>query len=101
LNVPKESMIEDQMRSDRSAATTTTGAAATPAAAVAEEAPPSSPAQARFQTCRWRKPAEAPIAAHCTHRDVLPLAGTSGFNPDSWCPDCSFYKLRRVPRRDY
>jgi hypothetical protein len=66
-----------------------------------EPAPHATPAQQRFQTCRWRKPAGAGIAEHCTHRDVLPMAGTSGFNPESWCPDCAFYKLRRVPRRDY
>jgi hypothetical protein len=66
----------------------------------APAAPPASAAQVRFQSCRWRKPAEAGSAAYCTHRDVLPMAGTTGFNPDSWCPDCSFYKLRRVPRRN-
>ena len=66
-----------------------------------EPAAPLTAAQSRFQSCRWRKPPENGIATHCTHRDVLPMAGTSGFNPDSWCPDCVFYKLRRVPRREY
>lgn len=66
----------------------------------APAAPPASAAQVRFQSCRWRKPSEAGSAAYCTHRDVLPMAGTTGFSPDSWCPDCEFYKLRRVPRRN-
>lgn len=73
------------------------------AAPVTEDPAPAAPASAaqiRFQSCRWRKPAEAGSAAYCTHRDVLPMAGTTGFSPDSWCPDCSFYKLRRVPRRN-
>lgn len=82
---------------------TTAPAAATAAPATSAEPPAAaaqSAAQVRFQSCRWRKPAEAGTAAYCTHRDVLPMAGTNGFNPDSWCPDCAFYKLRRVPRRD-
>ena len=58
-----------------------------------------SPATERFKSCRWRKPAEDGIPDHCTHRDVLPMAGTAGFVPDSWCPDCSFYKQRRVPKK--
>ncbi len=37
--------------------------------------------------------------AHCTHRDVLPMAGTAGFVPDSWCPDCAFYKAKRIPKK--
>ena len=34
----------------------------------------------------------------CGHRDVLPMAGTS-FNPEAWCPDCAFFKLRRTPKK--
>jgi hypothetical protein len=30
---------------------------------------------------------------------VLPFAGKEGFAADSWCPDCSFYKLRRTPKK--
>ena len=30
---------------------------------------------------------------------MLPLAGTSGFDPQAWCPDCTFYKLRRTPKK--
>ena len=33
------------------------------------------------------------------HRDVLPIAGSAGFKPESWCPDCQFFKLRRSPRK--
>ena len=54
----------------------------------------------RFQSCRWR--ATPDQGAFCTHRDVLPFAGKDGFTADSWCGDCSFYKLRRTPKkRDY
>jgi hypothetical protein len=79
---------------------TTTGSDLHTAATEGATTPPS-PAQSRFQTCRWRKPPEAGSAAYCTHRDVLPMAGTTGFSPDSWCGDCGLYKLRRVPRREY
>ena len=53
----------------------------------------------KFQSCRWRKAADAGVPDHCTHRDVLPMAGTTGFAPDSWCTDCAFYKAKRVPRK--
>ena len=29
----------------------------------------------------------------------MPYAGTTGFDPDAWCPDCQFYKLRRAPKK--
>jgi hypothetical protein len=68
------------------------------AAGAPEAVPTQSPAQERFRSCRWR----AQEGEHCTHRDVLPMAGKDGFNPDAWCPDCGFYKLRRTPKkRDY
>jgi hypothetical protein len=57
-----------------------------------------SPAVVRFKSCRWRRPPdEGPEC--CGHRDVLPIAGTTGFDPQAWCPDCSFYKLRRTPKK--
>ena len=56
-----------------------------------------SPAVERFKSCRWRATPDA--GAFCTHRDVLPFAGKEGFVADSWCPDCSFYKLRRTPKK--
>jgi len=58
-----------------------------------------SPAVERFLSCRWRKAADEGIAAHCTHRDVLPMTGTAGFVPESWCPDCAFYKAKRIPKK--
>ena len=57
-----------------------------------------SPAMARFKSCRWRRPPEDGPEC-CGHRDVLPLAGTTGFDPEAWCPDCAFYKLRRTPKK--
>ena len=58
-----------------------------------------SPATERFLSCRWRKGPENGTPEHCTHRDVLPMAGTAGFVPDSWCGDCEFYKAKRTPRK--
>jgi hypothetical protein len=60
---------------------------------------PPSPAQARFLSCRWRKAAEDGLPDHCTHRDVLPMAGVQGFTPESWCADCGYYKAKRTPRK--
>jgi hypothetical protein len=75
-------------------------AAAEPKAETAAEAPAMSPAVEKFKSCRWRCDPEA--GEFCTHRDVLPFAGKEGFVPESWCPDCAFYKLRRTPKkRDY
>jgi len=72
-----------------------------PAAAQATptvETPAVSPAVAKFKSCRWRRPPEEGPEC-CGHRDVLPIAGTTGFDPEAWCPDCSFYKLRRTPKK--
>jgi hypothetical protein len=66
----------------------------------AEAAPapaPVSPAVEKFQSCRWK--ASPDQGDYCTHRDVLPFAGKEGFSPESWCPDCGFYKLRRTPKK--
>jgi hypothetical protein len=58
-----------------------------------------SPAVLKFRSCRWRK---KDTPEHCGHPEVLPFAGTNGFTAESWCPDCQFYKLRRIlPRREY
>ena len=78
-------------------------AADTEAETAPAEAPPAtdvpalSPAAERFKTCRWRATPED--GDFCTHRDVLPFAGKEGFVPDSWCPECAFYKLRRTPKK--
>ena len=77
------------------------GAAEAPDTAPAPPSEPvTSPAAQRFKSCRWRATPEQ--GEFCTHRDVLPFAGKEGFNADSWCLDCGFYKLRRTPKkRDY
>ena len=56
-----------------------------------------SPAVAKFKSCRWRRPPEDGPEC-CGHRDVLPIAGTS-FKPEACCPDCTFFKLRRTPKK--
>ena len=38
-----------------------------------------SPAVAKFKSCRWRRPPEDGPEC-CGHRDVLPIAGTTGFD---------------------
>jgi hypothetical protein len=70
-----------------------------PPVAAAEEKTPLTPAGERFHSCRWRKAAENGTPDHCTHRDVLPMAGTTGFVPESWCVDCAYYKAKRSPRK--
>jgi hypothetical protein len=75
-----------------------------PKVAPAEEtssasANPQSAACVRFTSCRWQQPAENGHAAYCTHREVKPYAGTTGFDPHAWCPDCRYYKLRRSPKK--
>jgi hypothetical protein len=68
-----------------------------PPAQAAVETPPISEAVIKFKSCRWRRPPEDGPEC-CAHRDVLPIAGTS-FNPDAWCPDFTFFKLRRTPKK--
>jgi hypothetical protein len=72
-------------------------AAETPAPPAAEPAPLVAPAVIKFKSCRWRCAPED--GEFCTHRDVLPFAGKNDFKPDSWCPECAFYKLRRTPKK--
>jgi len=62
------------------------------------DAPAVSAAVIKFKSCRWRRPPDEGVEC-CGHRDVLPIAGTTGFDPQAWCPDCSFYKLRRTPKK--
>jgi hypothetical protein len=65
---------------------------------VAPVAPAASAAVMKFKSCRWRRPPEDGPEC-CGHRDVLPMAGATGFDPHAWCPDCTFYKLRRTPKK--
>jgi hypothetical protein len=61
---------------------------------------PQSAAWVRFRSCRWQQPKdETSPAEFCTHREVKPYAGTTGFDPDAWCPECQYYKLRRAPKK--
>ena len=78
----------------------TAGPSADAEPAPAAGAPAVSPAVEKFKKCRWRSAPED--GEFCTHRDVLPFAGKEGFNAESWCPECAFFKLRRTPKkRDY
>jgi hypothetical protein len=81
----------------------TPAAAAAEAPAAAPEAPAApateSAAFVKFRSCRWHQPKENGNAEFCTHREVKPYAGTSGFDADAWCPDCQYYKLRRSPKK--
>lgn len=52
----------------------------------------------KFRSCRWRRPPDEGVEC-CGHRDVLPLAGTTSFDPEAWCPDCTYFKLRRSPKK--
>ena len=71
-----------------------------PAAVAQAETPVQSAAVQRYHSCRWRKPPEEGSPAdHCSHRDVQPMAGTTGFDAEAWCPDCQFYKVRRIPKK--
>ncbi len=58
-----------------------------------------SPAVQRFESCRWKQAAEDSTPAHCTHRDVAPMAGVQTFNAEAWCLECEFYKVRRTPKK--
>ena len=74
-------------------------APAAPAETAASAEAPLSPAFARFKSCRWQQPPENGSAEFCTHREVKPYAGTTGFDPEAWCGDCQYYKLRRAPKK--
>jgi hypothetical protein len=78
----------------RSGSEQTTGA---DGAAAASDQQAANPAVEKFKSCRWK--ATPDQGDFCTHRDVLPFAGKEGFKPDSWCPECAFYKLRRTPKK--
>ena len=79
------------------AATAAETPVAPPEAPTAETA--LSPAFQRFRSCRWQQPAENGSSEFCTHREVKPYAGTTGFDAEAWCGDCQHYKLRRAPKK--
>ena len=72
-------------------------AASSPAPATADSS--QSAAFIRFRSCRWQQPKDEGNNEFCTHREVKPYAGTTGFDADAWCPDCQYYKLRRAPKK--
>lgn len=72
--------------------------AAEPSTEPTLDGPMPSAAVVKFKSCRWRRPPEDG-AECCGHRDVLPIAGATGFDPEAWCPDCAFFKLRRTPKK--
>ena len=60
--------------------------------------PEPTPAEARFQCCRWSVSEGGPT--YCSNPEVLPYAGKGGFSAESWCLDCTFSKVRRkAPKR--
>ena len=63
-----------------------------------EQVPVDNPAIRRFSSCRWHEEKEEG-SSYCSHRDVLPFAGKNGFNPEAWCLECEFYKLRRTTKK--
>ena len=64
-----------------------------------EQPPKEDPVLARFTSCRWHATQDNSGADYCSHRDVLPYAGMNGFNPEAWCPDCEFFKVRRTVKK--
>ena len=72
----------------------------TPAVPANVAVPPAavSAAVIKFRSCRWRRPPEDGTEC-CGHRDVLPMAGTNSFDAEAWCPDCTYFKLRRTPKK--
>lgn len=90
---------DDPFGGDRPAGVEPTKAPAPADAAPAADGPPKSAAHEKFLSCRWRRPAEGDGVDCCGHRDVLPMAGTTGFQADAWCTECGFYKAKRAPRK--
>lgn len=76
-------------------------AAPADAPAAPQDAPSAADSAAfvKFRSCRWHQPKENGNSEFCTHREVKPYAGTSGFDADAWCPECQYYKLRRSPKK--
>ena len=93
-----DDQFSGQSRMSPMSSPTSPAPAAQPAAAPPAAEPVQSAAVLRFKSCRWRRPPEDGPEC-CGHRDVLPMAGTTGFDPEAWCPDCQFYKLRRTPKK--
>jgi hypothetical protein len=92
---PEPSGVSGSVASDVSR-TVPAGVDDTPAVAGNVAVP--SAAVIKFRSCRWRRPPEDGTEC-CGHRDVLPMAGTNSFDAEAWCPDCTYFKLRRTPKK--
>jgi hypothetical protein len=95
FNTDMNDPIDDPTR-PQGAQSAEPGAADT--APTATPTPGVSAAVIKFRSCRWRRPPEDGIEC-CGHRDVLPIAGTHSFDAEAWCPDCTYFKLRRTPKK--
>lgn len=88
-------MVDDAVAPARTASSTPDEAAESPEDA---SVPQDAAAVARFRSCRWHAGLDG-TAEYCSHAEVQPYAGRNGFNAESWCPECAFYKARRSARR--
>ena len=100
FNNDSDTVTMDLPKSDDPQPTAPPNQPATDAVATPQPAPAvESAAWVKFRSCRWHQPKEEGNAEFCTHREVKPYAGTTGFDADAWCPDCQYYKLRRSPKK--
>ena len=53
----------------------------------------------RFKSCRWHETQDGDLPDYCSNRDVIPFAGKNGFNPEAWCAECDFYKVKRTVKK--
>ena len=90
-------MVDDAVARAQTASSTPDEAAESPEDASARQNVPAS--LARFRSCRWHAPQDDGTAEYCSHPEVQPYAGRNGFNAESWCPECEFYKARRSAHR--
>jgi hypothetical protein len=88
----------DEPGSEQATGTETPSDASSPESADSQPTATEDPTVARFTSCRWHAKQDGG-AAYCSHRDVLPYAGMNGFKAEAWCPDCTFYKVRRTVKK--
>ena len=82
-------------RESGSETTTDLKTAERPPSLKAKQEPEANPAVTRFMSCRWHEAG----AAYCSHLDVLPFAGKNGFSAEAWCPECAFFKVKRIAKK--
>jgi hypothetical protein len=83
---------------DRTGVDPATGSGSATSESESTQEPEASPAVVRFKSCRWHESPDSG-ASYCSNRDVLPFAGRISFNPEAWCPDCKFYKVKRKVKK--